>query len=264
MPDPLRRRERLRHIRTLDPRRDHYEIYRLCAGAEFPWDFEQALSLALFRTFCVPSISGLLAATGEFERRAQKRYDDTKTLMAEVVEHGYDSPRGRTALRMVNRMHGRYPISNEDMLYVLSTFVYEPVRWIARYGWRPMSRHEELAGFHFYREVGRRMGIRDVPDDYRRSRSSTSRTSGSTSASPRPTRRWDAPLWTFSRRGTRDRCAGRLAGWYSRRSTSRCVPRSASRHSAAGWSPPWTGRCGCAGGWSGCCRRGAPPGLPAG
>jgi ER-bound oxygenase mpaB/B'/Rubber oxygenase, catalytic domain len=63
-------------------------------------------------------------------------------------------------------MHNRYAIANEDMLYVLSTFVFEPVRWIGRYGWRPLSQHEKLAAFHFYREVGRRMGVRDIPADY--------------------------------------------------------------------------------------------------
>jgi hypothetical protein len=156
----------LRRIHQLDPERDHHEIYRISVGYEFPWDYQRALELALFRTYCVPSISALLEATGEFRDRPQKRYDDTALLMAELVDHGYDSPRGREALRVINRMHGRYPISNDDMRYVLSTFVYDPIEWIGRFGWRPLSEHERLAGFHFYRAVGARMGIRDVPADY--------------------------------------------------------------------------------------------------
>jgi hypothetical protein len=114
----------------------------------------------------VPSISGLLAATGEFRDRAQKRYDDTGLLLGALVEHGYDAPSARAALRSVNRMHHRYNISNDDMLYVLSTFVYEPVRWITRFGWRPMSEHERQAAFHFNVEMGRRMGLHDLPADY--------------------------------------------------------------------------------------------------
>lgn len=155
---------RLRYLQSLDPQRDHYEIYRSSVGYEFPWDYLRALELALFRTYCVPSISTLLSATGEFRDRPQKRYDDTGTLMAEILEHGYDSERGRAALRIVNRLHGRYPISNDDMLYVLSTFVFEPVRWIDRFGWRPLSTVEREAAFAYYREVGRRMGIRDLPE----------------------------------------------------------------------------------------------------
>ncbi|MBY8854342.1 DUF2236 domain-containing protein, partial [Saccharothrix sp. MB29] len=84
----------------------------------------------------------LLAKTGEFERRAQQRYDDTALLMGELVEHGYDSPRGREALRVVNRLHGCHDISNDDMRYVLSTFVYDPVDWLDRFGWRPLTDHE--------------------------------------------------------------------------------------------------------------------------
>jgi hypothetical protein len=161
-----RRFARLAEIRKLDPYADHQRIYRLSSGFEFPWDYRRSLELALFRTYCVPSVSGLLSTTGKFATAAQRRYDDTALLMAELAEHGYDSARGREALRVINRGHARYPIGNDDMRYVLSTFVFEPIDWIARYGWRALSHHEKRAAFHFYREVGARMGIRDVPEDY--------------------------------------------------------------------------------------------------
>ncbi|WP_431873254.1 oxygenase MpaB family protein [Amycolatopsis sacchari] len=156
----------LARIAGLDPVADAREIHRISAGIEFPWDYLRSLELALLRTSCVPAISALLAATREFERRPQQRYDDTALLMAEIAEHGYDSERGREALRVVNRVHGRYAIANEDMLYVLSTFVYEPIDWITRYGWRPPHPHEKLAAYHYYTEVGRRMGIRGIPGSY--------------------------------------------------------------------------------------------------
>jgi hypothetical protein len=161
-----RRYELLRRIARLNPVTDHLEIYQISAGYEFPWDYTRALELALLRTYCVPSISRLLAATGEFEKRPQKRYDDTALLMGEIAAHGYDSPRGREALRVVNRAHGRYAISNDDMRYVLSAFVYDPIEWIDSYGWRPLHVNEKLAAFHYYSEVGRRMGIRDVPPTF--------------------------------------------------------------------------------------------------
>ena len=114
----------------------------------------------------MPTISALLARTGEFEKRPQKRYDDTSLLMSEMVEHGYDSERGRESLRTVNRMHAQYDISNDDMLYVLTTFIYEPIEWIDTYGWRRLHPKERLATFHFYSEVGKRMGIKDIPESY--------------------------------------------------------------------------------------------------
>ena len=66
----------------------------------------------------------------------------------------------------MNRIHGRFAIANEDFLYVLSTFVFEPIRWNARFGWRPLTEEEKLATFHFWREVGRRMAIKEIPESY--------------------------------------------------------------------------------------------------
>jgi hypothetical protein len=159
-------RSRLAEIVTLDPLRDHQRIVYLVSCYEFPWDMTRSLELALFRTFCVPRISALLDRTGEFYVRAQKRYDDTEIIVNELIEYGYESGRGLAALRRMNQQHGRFEIPNEDLLYVLSTFIYEPIRWNARFGWRRMCEQERLGLFYFWREIGRRMGIRDIPADY--------------------------------------------------------------------------------------------------
>jgi hypothetical protein len=156
----------LKQIRALDPERDHERIVYLCTCYEFPFDTTRSLEFALFRTFGVPSISALLDRTGEFARRAQRRYDDTDIIVSELMEWGYNSDRGKRALRRMNQLHGRFAIANEDFLYVLSTFVFEPIRWNARYGWRPMCEQERLAFFSFWREVGRRMNVRDLPASY--------------------------------------------------------------------------------------------------
>ena len=159
--------QRLDEIRRLDPRQDHQRITYLIACYEFPWDMTRSLELALFRTFCVPSISRLLVKTGEFQQRAQKRYDDTDIMVSEMIEWGYDSPRGQAAIRKMNQLHGRFEIANDDYLYVLSTFIFVPIRWIHRYGWRELCLQEQLGLFYFWRQVGRRMGIRDIPEDAR-------------------------------------------------------------------------------------------------
>jgi hypothetical protein len=153
-------------IRRMDPVRDHQRIVFLSTRHEFPFDTVRSLEFALFRTFAVPSVSALLDRTGEFQQRAQKRYDDTDLLVSELMDWGYDSERGRAALRRINQQHGRFAIANDDFLYVLSTFVYEPIRWNAKYGWRPMCAQEKLAMFHFWCEVGRRMNIHSIPESY--------------------------------------------------------------------------------------------------
>jgi hypothetical protein len=123
----------------------------------------QALSFALFRTYAVPSIGGLLARTGEFTERTQKRYDDTVLILDAVLEHGPTSDEGRTAIRRMNRMHRAHGVGNEDLRYVLATFVVMPIRWIDAYGWRRLTEVERIASAEYYRDLGRRMGIRDIP-----------------------------------------------------------------------------------------------------
>lgn len=156
----------LKKIQQLDPERDFLQIYRITATYEFPWDLTRALELALYRTYAVPSIGRLLAETAELTDRTQKRYDDTALLLDAVLEHGFDADNGRTAVRRINRMHRSYDISNDDMRYVLCTFVVVPKRWLDQYGWRRLSEHEKQAMAVYYRTLGKHMGITDVPQTY--------------------------------------------------------------------------------------------------
>lgn len=161
-----RDRSTLKEILQLDAQQDHQRIVYLSTAFEFPFDITRALEFALFRTFAVPSIGALLDQTAEFGTRAQRRYDDTDLILSQIYEYGYDSERGRAALRRMNRIHGRFEIENQDFVYVLSTFVFEPTRWIARFGWRDTVEQERLAFFHFWRAVGARMNIRQIPESY--------------------------------------------------------------------------------------------------
>jgi hypothetical protein len=150
----------------LDPDRDWLTISRLTFDTAFGWEVRRALELAIFHTFAVPRMSEILDRTGEFSQRGQKRYDDTIALLREIARDGPTSPRGRTAIRRLNWIHRAYNISNDDLVYVLATFVVVPVRWIGRYGWRDLTENEIRAAANYYRELGRLMGIRQIPPTY--------------------------------------------------------------------------------------------------
>ncbi len=155
-----------KEIARLDPRADCQRIVFLTSYLEFPWDMTRALELALFRTFAVPTIAALLDKTGEFANDTLRRYDDTAIIVNEIMVNGYESERGMTFIKRMNRMHGQYEILNDDFLYTLSTFVFEPIRWIERFGWRALYPNEKLALFYFWREVGVRMRINDIPETF--------------------------------------------------------------------------------------------------
>ena len=97
----------------------HADAAAVChrlAGVLFPWDVTRALELALLKTFCVPSIAGLLDRSGEFGQRPRRRYDDTGLWVAELLRHGPASAEGRQLIDRLNRLHGRYAIANDDFL----------------------------------------------------------------------------------------------------------------------------------------------------
>ncbi len=151
---------------ALDPEVDFVEIYRNVVVHEFPWDMNQALSFALFRTYAVPGIGRLLAATGAFTEQVQKRYDDTALLLEQPSLHGFEHPDARAAIRRVNQMHRAYDIPDHEMRYVLSTFVVVPQRWLAEHGKRPLTPVELRASVSYYRTLGRHLAIPDVPETY--------------------------------------------------------------------------------------------------
>ena len=156
--------EALKKIESLHPEKDAWEIIRLSMYYEFPWDYNRALELALHKTYAVPSISETLARSKEFEKYAQKRYDDTDLLLSEVVEHGLKrGSRGWQALQQINWIHSNYKISNDDYLYVLGTFIFEASNWINNYAYRALTQNEELAGFYVWKQIGEQMNIKDIP-----------------------------------------------------------------------------------------------------
>jgi len=71
--------------------------------------------------------------------------------------------RWRSGLARMNCIHAPYiasgAISNDDLLLTLSLFAGEPVRWIEKYEWRPLTQLELCALGVFWKGVGDAMGI---------------------------------------------------------------------------------------------------------
>jgi hypothetical protein len=157
----------LDHILGLDPVRDSAEIVSLDYRYQFPRDLVRAAGFALFRTTAIPGISEVLEYTAAFAHGGYNRTAGTALLIRELALSGYESKQGVEAIRRINQAHRPFDIPNQDKLYVLSALTYEPIRWIDRVGWRRLAEPEKLAAFYFWREVGRRMDIQDLPADTR-------------------------------------------------------------------------------------------------
>jgi len=162
------------------------------AQLEAPFIFETSLQFALFRTYGIPSISGLLAQTGLLgsSEHAAKRYVDTDVLITEFVAQKWGGERWAGAVGRMNAIHAAYGggrgdmgnnkaaggdveeknrevigkgkgmrIKEEDMLYTLSLFAWEPVRWTQRWEWREVSELERCAMGVYWKGIGDAMGI---------------------------------------------------------------------------------------------------------
>eukprot|EP01103_Thecamoeba_quadrilineata_P013964 TRINITY_DN4022_c0_g1_i2.p1 TRINITY_DN4022_c0_g1~~TRINITY_DN4022_c0_g1_i2.p1 ORF type:complete len:220 (-),score=32.61 TRINITY_DN4022_c0_g1_i2:189-848(-) len=140
-----------------------WKILRLTA-IDQPFLIQLAMSFALFRTYGIPSIAKLLASTDRLVSKAARRLEDTDLILREIGERDPSSDRPRTALDRLNFIHGRYPIKNSDSVYTLSTFVLEPLRWIQRYGWRPLTYNEKMAFFTYWKKIGEDMNIKHIPE----------------------------------------------------------------------------------------------------
>ena len=163
---PLPRDFWQRREAALDPESEWSDIYGIAVGLEFPWDNARATEFALFRTFAVPEIGHLLQRTRAFTEQTQKRYDDTTIIIDEAGLYINGQSDDRTAIRRLNHMHGSYDIPNDQMVYVLTTFVVPAVRWIDRYGYRPMNPLEVASSVRYWQRMGELMGIHDIPEDY--------------------------------------------------------------------------------------------------
>ncbi|CAA9957301.1 hypothetical protein PTMSG1_00909 [Pyrenophora teres f. maculata] len=144
---------------------DAHSIQLALAELEFPTVFSISVFFALFKTYGIPSISKLLVATGQLSasETASKRAADTGVVITEVVLNKPDSERAISGIALMNYLHGRYikagKISNDDMLYTLSLFVLEPIRWTAKYEWRGVTDFERCAMGIYWKDLGEAMNI---------------------------------------------------------------------------------------------------------
>ncbi|KAI0146294.1 hypothetical protein GGR57DRAFT_479442 [Xylariaceae sp. FL1272] len=134
--------------------KEAHAIQTWLAEQMFPSVFSASLFFALFKTYSIPSISSVLVSTRQFGKpgdieAASKRAADTSVLLTNMIMRPPGSLQARLAVARTNYLHNVHRragrISNDDMLYTLSLFTLEPMRWTAKYEWRALSDMERCA-----------------------------------------------------------------------------------------------------------------------
>lgn len=153
-------------LADLDPDTDWQEIYKRLVLWELAAEARLGFQLAFYRPFAVPRMAAVLEKTGHFRRDTTRRAYDTGLVMHEIIWGGADSERGRRMVRMMNALHHRPDVHQEDLTYILNALIVVPTRFMDRYGWRRVTAIERKATWRFYDELGRRMHIADRPTSY--------------------------------------------------------------------------------------------------
>ncbi|MER5771770.1 oxygenase MpaB family protein [Streptomyces sp. NPDC001985] len=169
---------RLNEIQRMDVKENASHIWWLDMGYEFPWDFSVSGALAFANSVAPPHMAALLVRTGELTENTQRRMEHFALISLEMVRSGFKDPRGKAAVRQMNRIHKsavkhisaedghQWSISNDEYLFVLATSMLVQSRWVERYGWRKLSDQERNAAYLHMREQGEHMGLKDIPGSY--------------------------------------------------------------------------------------------------
>jgi hypothetical protein len=142
---------------------DAEQTYRRMLFETFAFELRLGHRLGFIRAFASPRIAELLARTGQIEHDTSRRGTDTGLFMYLMLHEGLDSTVGRRAVERLNKMHAAWSIRNEDYGWVLSNWFLPGLQIIDRYGWRPVTEAERQAVVDWHRELGIRMGVRDLP-----------------------------------------------------------------------------------------------------
>ena len=160
------RRRRITELQELGQRGEWEALYQRLMLIEFPREARMGWQLAILRTAAAPRMARIMTAAGHFVEQPVKRAYDTGLIIYELVHGGPESERGRAMIRLMNRSHHGRGIDQEDLTYVLCAMIVAPFRYIEHAGWRPLTALELRSGVECWRDIGRRMAIDRLPEDY--------------------------------------------------------------------------------------------------
>jgi hypothetical protein len=144
-----------------------HKIMHLSMLYDCPFIFGFSGQFSLLKTFAIASGTDLLVRTRQLSTGTNvgRRINDTALITTEFVVGSMDGERGSRALAKMNWIHRQYgdKITQPEMLHTLSVNILEAIRWVNTYEWRALTDLEQVAIFTYWREIGNRMGIQDIP-----------------------------------------------------------------------------------------------------
>lgn len=120
--------------------------------------------IGLMRVMAVPAVADALYRSGGFLKIPGVRIAQTRAMIKTLVIHGLDSSQGRQAIEKMNRAHQGVNATSADFCFVLGRFFIDPIAWNTAYSSRKFTGVEKHTLFDFWRSVGERLGVADMPE----------------------------------------------------------------------------------------------------
>ncbi|RYJ30632.1 hypothetical protein CU044_0975 [Streptomyces sp. L-9-10] len=143
--------------------RGAYRAYARLVLETMPEESRVGLTLGFVRTFGIPDIARVLAATGRMTNEPRGRAKATGVAMFTLIGKGLDSEDGRRVVDGLRRVHDRPGITPELMHYVLACFTVCPLRFIDAHGHRPVTEAERDAAYVFHLSLADALGMPELP-----------------------------------------------------------------------------------------------------
>lgn len=154
-------------LAQLDPTTDYDRIARLVAEVRYgmPPIMAAFYTVTFVRQVAVPSIAHILHRGGSAPAitAVRKRNDDTLVFFGELFINGAASQRGSATVERIQEIHALFPITQDDYRYTLCTIIDQPHRSAQVLGYQALSPAEQEGWYRFWRSVGERMGITEIP-----------------------------------------------------------------------------------------------------
>jgi len=136
-----------------------YDIYY----RHHPYLFRFGSYHAIVRSLTIHGLVNRLYQSSKLNQQTYDRLLRTRQLIRTLIYYGEESVEADEAIQQINEAHGPVVASNDDFLYVLSTFFLEPIRWNNLYGNQSIDHKDVKLIIDFWCRIGKKMHINDFP-----------------------------------------------------------------------------------------------------
>lgn len=157
-------------IDSLDTEKDFAQIVDLMMNwrDNSPFLHHTLYTIAFIRQVADPEVADIVYRNGggRIIKAAYERANETMQFFGNWYKNGPDSANGMGSIEKMNAIHKNFNISNQQYLYTLATLVVLGNRFKKLVGLKENPANEKKAFTEFWKVVGRRMHLTEIPETY--------------------------------------------------------------------------------------------------